>query len=213
MTFVPDGRGDLVGSLGPEDVFHYVYAVLHSPGYRGRYSVFLRTDYPRIPFSSDAALFRKLCAFGADLVALHLLEDDYPASSWNTSSPKRRSPLQSPITQFVGRGAAEVGKGYPKYLDGGVFINASHRFSGVSEEVWNFHVGGYQVCEKWLKVRHGRTLSDEDLTHYQRVVVALNETIRLMGEIDAVIEEHGGWPLPGSQDAPKPPEPDQLPFA
>jgi hypothetical protein len=67
-------------------------------------------------------------------------------------------------------------------------------FHGVPEEVWNFHVGGYQVCEKWLKDRKGRRLSDEDIAHYQKIVVALSETIRLMGEIDEVIEKHGGWP-------------------
>lgn len=65
---------------------------------------------------------------------------------------------------------------------------------GVPEEVWGFHIGGYQVCEKWLKDRKGRTLSAEDITHYHRIVIALHETIRLMGEIDAVIEDHGGWP-------------------
>ena len=68
-------------------------------------------------------------------------------------------------------------------------------FRGVPEEVWNFHIGGYQVCEKWLKDRKGRTLSTEDIEHYQRVVVALNETIRIMGEIDEVIEAHGGWQI------------------
>lgn len=67
-------------------------------------------------------------------------------------------------------------------------------FQGVPEAVWNFHIGGYQVCNKWLKDRKGRTLSDEDLTHYQEVMVALNETIRLMAEIYEVIEAHGGWP-------------------
>ena len=68
-------------------------------------------------------------------------------------------------------------------------------FRGVPEAVWNFHIGGYQVCEKWLKDRKGRTLSAENIEHYQRVVVALNETIRIMGEIDAVIGAHGGWPI------------------
>ena len=62
------------------------------------------------------------------------------------------------------------------------------------EEVWDFHIGGYQVCHKWLKDRKGRTLSDEDIAHYQKIVVALNETIRIMAEIDEVIEAHGGWP-------------------
>ena len=67
-------------------------------------------------------------------------------------------------------------------------------FRGVPGAVWNFHIGGYQVCEKWLKDRRGRRLSDEDIAHYQKIVVALSETIRLMGEIDEVIEAHGGWP-------------------
>jgi hypothetical protein len=68
-------------------------------------------------------------------------------------------------------------------------------FVGVPEPVWNFHIGGYQVCEKWLKDRKGRTLSAEDIAHYHKIVVALSETIRLMSEIDAVIESHGGWPM------------------
>ena len=67
-----------------------------------------------------------------------------------------------------------------------------------SRAVWDFHIGGYQVCEKWLKDRRGRTLSCEDIKHYQKIVVALSETIRIMAEIDAVIEHHGGWPLVGS---------------
>ena len=67
-------------------------------------------------------------------------------------------------------------------------------FHGVPEEVWNFHIGGYQVCEKWLKDRKGRTLTAEDITHYHRIVIALHETIRIMREIDEVIEAHGGWP-------------------
>lgn len=195
-----------------QDVFHYIYAILYSPAYRSRYAEFLKIDFPRIPLTNDVELFRKLCAKGADLVALHLLEDEYEAASWNQQ--KKQSPLKKFITQFTSNGPAEVAKGYPKYQQGSVFINPSRAFEGVPEEVWNFHIGGYQVCEKWLKDRRGRTLSQEDILHYQRVVVALKETIRLMAEIDEVIEAHGGWPLAGSQDTPKV-EQDQssLPFA
>jgi hypothetical protein len=67
-------------------------------------------------------------------------------------------------------------------------------FRGVPEAVWNFHIGGYQVCQKWLKDRKGRTLTDEDIAHYHKIVISLTETIRLMAEIDQVIETHGGWP-------------------
>src|SRR5207244_2354213 len=112
-----------------------------------------------------------------DLIGIHLLEDDYERASWNISKPLGRSPLKTPITRFAGKGGTEVVKGYPRYKDGNVYLSPSHYFEGVPEEVWNFYIGGYQVCEKWLKDRRGRTLSDEDIDHYQRVVVALNETI------------------------------------
>jgi hypothetical protein len=77
---------------------------------------------------------------------------------------------------------------------GNIYINPTRWFAGVPENVWNFHIGGYQVCEKWLKDRRGRVLSEEDIAHYQKIVVAPQETIRLMAEIDKVIEAHGGWP-------------------
>jgi hypothetical protein len=76
-----------------------------------------------------------------------------------------------------------------------VYINSEQYFEGVPPDVWAFTIGGYQVCHKWLKDRKGRTLSFEDLHHYQKIVVALAETIRLMGEIDAAIDANGGWPI------------------
>jgi hypothetical protein len=78
---------------------------------------------------------------------------------------------------------------------GRVYVNKEQYFEGVPQKVWNFHVGGYQVCQKWLKDRKGRTLTFEDIQHYQRVVSALAEAIELMGQIDVAIEEHGGWPI------------------
>jgi hypothetical protein len=75
---------------------------------------------------------------------------------------------------------------------GRVFINRFQYFEGVSPQIWEFHIGGYQVCEKWLKDRKGRTLSSDDIDHYQKIIVAISETIRLMREIDEIIP---GWPL------------------
>ncbi len=85
--------------------------------------------------------------------------------------------------------------GHGELATGRVWINATQYFEGVAPEVWEFHIGGYQVCEKWLKDRKGRTLTYDDLTHYQQTVAALAETIRLMAAIDETIEDHGGWPL------------------
>ncbi len=165
----------------PEEIFRYIYAVLHSPTYRTRYEEFLKIDFPRIPLTSDKNLFETLSRLGSELVSLHLME-----------SPK----LDDLITEFRGGGdnvVAAIGK--TLYKDGRLKINKTQYFEGIPEEVYNFHIGGYQVCQKWLKDRKGRALSDEDILHYQKIVVALNETIRIMKEIDEAIDEHGGWPI------------------
>jgi predicted helicase len=176
----------LPAGLTPEDIFHYIYSIFHSPRYRTRYAEFLKIDFPRLPLTGNLELFRKLAYLGCELTALHLLE-----------SPK----LDQSITEFVGS-SQEITK--VGYTDHTVWINAggtkgkntpgSSGFCGVPEAVWNFHIGGYQVCEKWLKDRKGRTLTAEDIAHYHKIVVALSETLRLMAEIDGVIEAHGGWP-------------------
>lgn len=183
MTWVADGKGDRQQTVGPEDVFSYLYAVFHAPGYRERYAEFLKIDFPRLPLTSNADLFRTLGALGDELVRLHLLEGEIP---FITSSPERGSNLVENV-----RYTDPVPGGAP----GRVYINAAQYFKGVPPEVWAFHIGGYQVCQKWLKDRKGRTLSLDEMEHYQKTVAALSATIRLMDEIDAAIEEHGGWPI------------------
>src|SRR5207245_1571281 len=116
--FVEEGTGDLLATFGPTDVFHYFYALLYSNAYRRNYAEFLRVDFPRLPVASSAKLVGHLCNQGADLIAFHLLEDDYLAASWNFSKPKGKSPLQNLITKFAGKGDDEVAKGYPKYAAG-----------------------------------------------------------------------------------------------
>ncbi len=145
-------------TIPPEEVFHYIYAIFHSPTYRSRYAEFLKIDFPRLPLTSNVALFRQLCGLGKELVALHLLED------------KR---LKKTDINLMGEGDNVVAKGYPDYDDETVFINESQGFTGVREDVWNFHIGGYQVCAKWLKDRRERELSAEDIVHYGKVVTAL----------------------------------------
>ena len=177
---VPEGRGNLRKTVGPEDVFHYAYAVFHAPTYRTRYAEFLKIDFPRLPLTSDLRLFRALAAKGAELVALHLLE-----------SPK----VEDFLTDWPVKGDNVVERVQYTEKDNRVWINKTQYFGGVLRAVWEFHIGGYQVCHKWLKDRKGRKLTYEDTQHYQKVVVALNETIRLMAEIDEVTAEHGGWPM------------------
>jgi predicted helicase len=71
MQYVPAGTGDLRATFGPEDVFNYLYAILHSSHYRSRYADFLKIDFPRVPLPENADYFRALCPLGARLVALH----------------------------------------------------------------------------------------------------------------------------------------------
>ncbi|AIE76082.1 type ISP restriction/modification enzyme [Synechocystis sp. PCC 6714] len=162
----------------PEAIFYYIYGIFYSPTYRTRYAEFLKIDFPRVPLTSDDRLFRQLADYGEQLVGLHLM-----------TSPT----LDKVITEFTEIGDRTVAPGHPKYSDGKVNINKQgDGFVGVPEEVWNFYVGGYQVCQKWLKDRKGRVLSDEDILHYQKIVVALQETIKLMQLIDEAIPS---WPI------------------
>ncbi|MDX9865948.1 MAG: type ISP restriction/modification enzyme, partial [Anaerolineaceae bacterium] len=183
LTFTPHAAGDLQTTFGPEDIFHYIYAVFHSPAYRSRYAEFLKIDFPRVPLTNDTALFRTLCALGQELVQLHLLE-----------APQ----VRQPITRYPIPGENRVEKGYPRYTapqgdqPGRVYINGSQYIEGVPEDVWDFMVGGYQVLDKWLKDRRGRQLSYDDLAHYQQVVVALQRTIEIMDDIDEAIPD---WPI------------------
>jgi predicted helicase len=177
LKFVDDGKGDLAETFGPEDIFNYAYALFHSPTYRSRYAEFLKIDFPRLPLTSNKELFKALVGKGAEFVALHLME-----------SPT----LNNLITKYPISGSSTVEKVSYDETTKRVYINKSQYFEGVEPEVCNFQIGGYQVCEKWLKDRKGRTLTYDDLTHYQKVIAALKETIQLMKEVDALIPS---WPL------------------
>jgi predicted helicase len=174
QPFLRDIHNRLGYTPTSEAIFYYIYAIFHSPTYRSRYAEFLKIDFPRVPLTRNDSLFRQLAIYGEQLVALHLMK-----------SPK----LDRPITQFVDQGGnAIVDPAHPKYSNGNVIINKKgDRFVNVPEPIWNFYVGGYQVCTKWLKDRKGRTLTQEDIFHYQRIIVALQETMQLMQQIDAAI--------------------------
>jgi predicted helicase len=161
------------------DIFGYALALLNAPSYTSCFGERLKRDWPRLPLPASPAFFRALADLGRDLAAIQTLE-----------SPK----FAKSITEFVGGRNPEVEK--VSWSKSTVWLDKAQTtgFKGVREDVWNFHIGGYQVCEKWLKDRKSRTLSKDDIAHYQKIVVALSETIRLMKAIDEVIEHHGGWP-------------------
>jgi hypothetical protein len=184
---------DITGPENARLALHYIYGVLYSPTYRERYLSFLRSDFPRVIVTHDAELVMRLAALGADLAGVHTLDPDYAWSSWRIAGDPTRSPFCRLPPRVEGQGR-DVPSGFPRHTPDGIWVNSSLCFPGVKESVYAFHIGGYQVCHKWLKDRRGRVLSDDDITHYQKIIVAISETIRIMGEIDNVIEEHGGWP-------------------
>ena len=141
---------------------------------------FLKVDFPRLPLCGDPKLFRDWRPMAPSWS---------PCTSWNRPSSTNSS------LNWRGRGDNLVETIQYTEKDGRVWINKKQYFGGVPQAVWDFRIGGYQVCHKWLKDRKGRQLTYDDLQHYQKVVVALHETVRLMAEIDETIEQHGGWPI------------------
>lgn len=172
----------------PEQIFYYIYAVLYSNIYRTKYAEFLKIDFPRVPFTKDYKLFKKMGDYGERLVELHLLKS---------------SEIDTPIVRFQGEGNDKVEKVWLSLrgkaeaiskdeilrcaqndkLD--VHINPTQYFEGIPLEVWKYQIGGYQVCEKWLKDRKGRTLSVEETRHYCKIVTALKKTIEIQTKIDS----------------------------
>ena len=171
VTALEDAYGE---DLSPEAVFYYVYSVLYAETYREKYAEFLRADFPRVPFTADPRLFARLVALGKRLADLHLL---------------RSSELDPPVCRFEGTGDNHVAKrkrqglGYeaPKQR---VYINKTQYFAPVQPDIWAYRVGGYQVCEKWLKDRVDKQLDLDDIRTYCRIVTALTCTIAIQTEID-----------------------------
>jgi len=168
LTFTPE-KEETIGTFAPIDILDYIYAVLHSPSYREKYKEFLKIDFPREPYPKDQQTFRQLVALGSKLRQLHMLE-----------SPV----VDQRLTTYPVSGDNMVGKLH--YHDGKVYINETQYFDGVPSIAWEFYIGGYQPAQKWLKDRKSRELSFEDVRHYQRIIVALTETARIMREIDEV---------------------------
>jgi hypothetical protein len=184
-------RGDLTNTFGCRDVFDYIYAILHSPTYRARYAEFLKSQFPRIPIPASNDLFASLVPIGMELMQLHLLDEIHPA-------------LVRPAIVFRGQGNNRLAtKRVIQWANGKMHINPDQWFEDVPVESVEFSIGGYQPIKKWLHDRAekggqnavpGHILSEADIMHYRRMASAITETQHLMAKIDAVIDQHGGWP-------------------
>ena len=179
LRFIPDGKGDLHTTIGPEDIFHYIYAILHAPEYRRQYADQLKIDFPHIPLTTNRVLFQKLTSLGEQLVEAHLLQSEDTGF----------------LPEFPEGGNSQVKKIRWSEIDQRVWINSTQYFAPIPQEVWEFRVGGHCPAKKWLTDRKSRILTFDEIQHYRRICGALNRTVKVMEDIDNTIAEHGGWPL------------------
>jgi hypothetical protein len=155
----------------PEQIFFYIYAVLYSNIYRTKYAEFLKIDFPRIPFTKDFKLFKKMGEYGERLIDLHLLKS---------------SELDSPVARSQGKGEKKIEKLNYNEKEKRVYFSQNQYFEGVTKDVYEYQIGGYQVCDKWLKDRKGKRLSLDDIKHYCKVITALQKTIEIQKAIDDI---------------------------
>ena len=182
LEFIPDGKGDQTQTFGPEDIFNYIYAVFHSPTYRTRYAEFLKIDFPRVPLTNQTQLFWQLAKLGDELVQIHLMKtqlDEIVGFPIEGDNIIEKITYTEPTEKQNGR----------------VYINKTQYIDNVPSEIYNFYIGGYQVCHKWLKDRKDRKFTYDDFDHYSQIVAILQRTIELMKNIDQTIENYGGFPI------------------
>lgn len=185
ISKVPNIRKELIDDLtktfkrniSPEEIFYYIYSILYSNTYRTKYSEFLKIDFPRIPFTKSYKLFKKLSQYGRKLVELHLLKS---------------SELEKIDSGLLGEGKNLVENVYFEQTEkeiGRVWINKSQYFDNINKDAFSYKIGGYQVCEKWLKDRKGRSLSYEEVRTYYKIEKSILFTINIQKEIDKYFPE------------------------
>ena len=180
MADNPEVRKEYIGAFAPIDILDYIYAILHSPKYRKKYKEFLKIDFPRVPYPVDQQTFWQLVELGSQLRQLHLMESPI-TEKYITTYPKDGN---NEITTKIGKKDWELFD-TEKQL-GRIWINDHQYFDNISLIAWEFYIGGYQPAQKWLKDRKGRTLDYDDILYYQKIIVALTETDKIMKEIDEI---------------------------
>lgn len=156
----------------PEEILYYVYAVLYSEVYRHQYAEFVKTSFPRVPFTRNENLFLKMSQLGRELADLHLL--------------KSEGQLKHLVARFEGVGDNIIVKTSYDEANLRVYINDDQYFDGIKPEVWSYQIGGYQVMFQWHKDRNGRALSLEDIKHYCKIATSLSKTIEIQQKIDEI---------------------------
>jgi predicted helicase len=173
-----DGFAVFLASLpfapAPEDVFAYIYSVLHSPAYRAKYAEFLKSSFPAVPVTRNEDVFTRYAELGHQLIDLHLLRH-VPPDGLNIS-------MDGVSGDFELKKIERKGDALLLTTDEGSIIT----ITGISDEVWNFEIGSHRPIERWLKyrIRDGAVLSPgQDLTHIGRIVAAVSGTIEVMNDL------------------------------
>lgn len=179
LTFTNE-KEETENTFTPIDILDYIYAVLHTPTYREKYKEFLKIDFPRVPYPKDQETFWKLVKLGGELRQIHLLESP-EVVQYITTYPQDGDNV---ITRKLNKNDWEITD--PENQTGRIWINDQQYFDNIPLVAWEFYIGGYQPAQKWLKDRRGRELSYDDILHYQKIIVALSETGRIMKEIDKI---------------------------
>ena len=153
-----------------EELFDYVYGVLHDPEYRVKYFEFLKIDYPRIPYPKDLAEYRLFATRGARLRRLHLMDESLElpqVATFEVAGSNEVTAVRYEETP-VSEGEAPEGR---------VWINDTQYFAHVPRRVWDHYVGAYQPARLWLQKRIGRTLNYDDVNWYLRVCTTIHAEI------------------------------------
>jgi len=160
--------------VDPTDIFNYIYAVLYSKKFRSRYAELLKINYPRIPFTSDYKIFSKFAELGQKLIATHLLTA-YSDEEKKIGYPKEGTNVIEEI----------------RYNEQNqrIHINKTQYFEGISDEEWNFYIGGHQVLGRWLKEMKERKLSLDDIRNFIKIIAFIRETIKIMQKLDDLYDD------------------------
>ncbi|MFX0065776.1 MAG: type ISP restriction/modification enzyme [Candidatus Hermodarchaeota archaeon] len=187
FSFV-QGKGNLIDTIGPKEIFQYLYSLFYSREYRKRYSEFLKISFPGVLVTSNKEMFSKLSKLGKKLISLHLFQSSIINDFITTYEGDGEN-----LVQFI-PSKKRLLPGFQNGI-GTIPINDSQYFRGVPQKVWEFNIGGYQICHKWLKYRKNKKLTRDEIIYFQKIVVMIKETLLIMKKIEELIDENGGGSL------------------
>ena len=169
-------------SKSPEQILAFIYANLYNPAYRAKYIEYLKIGFPRIDFEVGESKFESLANLGQNLIDLHLTK----------TIPKDKE-IDLKFRESAGKSNPIFTLDKPKYEPNlnKIIVNADLEIIGISQEVWDYTIGGYKVLDKWLKYRANDkngaiTLSQADFTHILNVAKILKATIAIQAQLTEI---------------------------